>query len=54
MQHIGAAEGGWRVNDSVHSKRWSVPAAWLAEVRASKIRRWTVFCDTGWASPPKP
>jgi ketosteroid isomerase-like protein len=51
---FGKAEGGWRVKDAVLAQRWSVPAAWLAEVRTSKIRRWTVFCDTGWASPPKP
>jgi limonene-1,2-epoxide hydrolase len=51
---FGKAEGGWRVNDTILPQRWSVPAAWLAEVQSSKIRHWTVFCDTAWASPPKP
>src|SRR5271170_4288064 len=29
---FGDAEGGWRVNDIVLAQRWTVPAAWLAEV----------------------
>ena len=51
---FGKAEGGWRVNDSVLPQRWSVPAVWLAEIQYGKLRRWTVFCDTAWATPPKP
>ena len=50
---FGNASGGWRVNDAVLPRRWAVPAAWLAEVQSNKIRRWTVFSDTGWATPPK-
>jgi ketosteroid isomerase-like protein len=51
---FGKAEGGWRVNDVVIPQRRSVPAAWRAEVHSGKVRRWTVFCDTAWATPPKP
>jgi hypothetical protein len=29
-----------------------VAAAWLAELEDSKVKRWTVYCDTGWAAPP--
>src|SRR5690349_15914434 len=29
---FGEAEGGWRVNNQILSKRWTVSAAWLAEV----------------------
>ena len=50
---FGDAEGGWRVNNEVLQQRWKVSAAWLAQVEAGKIRQWSVFCDTGWASPPK-
>lgn len=50
---FGDAEGGWRVNHVVLPRRWKVAAAWLAEVETGKIRRWSVFCDTGWATPPK-
>jgi len=50
---FGKAEGGWRVDDKILPQKWSVPAAWLAEIHSSKVRRWTVFCDTGWATPPK-
>jgi len=50
---FGSAEGGWRVDDKILPQKWSVPAAWLAEIRSGKVRRWTVFCDTGWATPPK-
>lgn len=50
---FGDAEGGWRVNNQVLPQRWKVSAAWLAQVEAGKIRQWSVFCDTGWATPPK-
>jgi len=50
---FGKAEGGWRIDDKVLPQKWSVPAAWLAEIRSGKVRRWTVFCDTSWATPPK-
>jgi SnoaL-like domain len=50
---IGKAEGGWRVGETVLQQTWSVPAAWLAEISDGKVRHWTVFCDTGWATPPK-
>jgi hypothetical protein len=49
---FGNATGGWRINDIVQSKKWTVSAAWLAEVENEKISHWTVFCDTGWANPP--
>jgi hypothetical protein len=49
---FGIAEGGWRVNDTVLPQPWKVRAAWLAEINAGKIKRWNVFCDTGWAKPP--
>jgi predicted ester cyclase len=50
---FGKAAGGWRVNDSVLPQRWTVSAAWLAEVENEKIRHWTVFCDTSWVNPPQ-
>lgn len=50
---FGEAEGGWRINEIVLSQRWRVSAAWLAEIEVGKIRRWSVFCDTNWATPPK-
>jgi ketosteroid isomerase-like protein len=50
---FGQAEGGWRVDDKILPQKWSISAAWLAEIRSGKVHRWTVFCDTGWASPPK-
>jgi hypothetical protein len=49
---FGEAGGGWRVNEVVHPKRWTVLAAWLAEIEEEKINRWSVFCDTAWANPP--
>jgi limonene-1,2-epoxide hydrolase len=50
---FGTAEGGWRVDDKILPQKWSVPAAWLAEIHSGRVRRWTVFCDTAWATPPK-
>ena len=49
---FGKATGGWRVNDVVLPQRWTVSAAWLAEVEKEQIKHWTVFCDTTWISPP--
>jgi hypothetical protein len=49
---FGKATGGWRVNDIVLPQRWTVSAAWLAEVEKEQIRHWTVFCDTTWINPP--
>ena len=49
---FGKATGGWRVNDQVLPQRWTVSAAWLAEIEKDQIRRWTVFCDTNWVNPP--
>jgi ketosteroid isomerase-like protein len=49
---LGNATGGWRINDVVHPKRWTVSAAWLAEVENEKISHWTVYCDTNWVNPP--
>lgn len=50
---FGEAEGGWRLQETVLAQQWHVSAAWLAEIEAGKIRRWSVFCDTNWATPPK-
>jgi limonene-1,2-epoxide hydrolase len=50
---FGEAAGGWRVNDVVHPQRWTIPAAWLAEVENERIENWSVFCDTNWANPPQ-
>jgi limonene-1,2-epoxide hydrolase len=50
---FGDANGGWRVDDIVLPQRWTVSAAWLAEVENEQIRHWTVFCDTSWANPPR-
>ena len=49
---FGEAGGGWRVDNRVLDEKWSVSAAWLAEVEAGKVRNWRVYCDTGWAKPP--
>ena len=49
---FGNATGGWRINDTIHPQRWTVSAAWLAEVENEKISHWTVFCDTNWVNPP--
>ena len=49
---FGDAAGGWRVNDVILPQRWTVSAAWLAEVEKEHIRHWTVFCDTSWVNPP--
>ncbi len=49
---FGKATGGWRINDQVLPQRWTVAAAWLAEVEQEKIRHWNVFCDTNWVNAP--
>ena len=51
---FGTAGGKWRVDGTVIPGSWSVSAAWLAEVENGKIRRWSVFADTGWTTPPQP
>jgi len=51
---FGEAGGKWKVEDRVLPQSWSVTAAWLAEVEDGKVRKWSVFCDTGWANPPAP
>ena len=48
---FGDASGGWRVNDVILPQRWTVSAAWLAEVDKKQISHWTVFCDTTWVTP---
>jgi ketosteroid isomerase-like protein len=48
----GSAAGGWSVNGKVLEKRWTVRAAWLAEIKDDTVSHWSVFCDTGWAIPP--
>jgi SnoaL-like domain len=49
---FGQASGNWRVDDRVLPQSWSVSAAWLADITTGKVRTWSVFCDTSWASPP--
>jgi len=49
---FGEAGGKWKVEDRVLPQSWSVTAAWLAEVEDGKVRKWSVYCDTGWATPP--
>ena len=51
---FGTAGGKWRVEGNVIPGSWEVTAAWVAEVDNGKVRRWSVFCDTGWATPPQP
>lgn len=49
---FGRAGGKWRRDDQVLPGSWSVAAAWLAEIEAGRVRRWSVFCDTGWVTAP--
>jgi limonene-1,2-epoxide hydrolase len=49
---FGEAGGNYKVEDRILPENWSVAAAWLAEVEAGKVKKWTVYCDTGWATPP--
>jgi limonene-1,2-epoxide hydrolase len=49
---FGEAGGKWKVEDRVLTESWSVTAAWLAEVEGGKVKKWSVYCDTGWATPP--
>jgi len=48
---FGKASGLWKVEDPLRRETWSVPAAWLADVENGKVKRWAVFCDTGWVKP---
>jgi limonene-1,2-epoxide hydrolase len=50
---FGEAGGKWRVGERILDKSWTVAAAWLAEVESGKVRRWSIFCDTAWADPPR-
>ncbi len=49
---FGKASGMWKVEDPLRPETWSVPAAWLAEIEAGKVKKWSVYCDTGWVHPP--
>jgi ketosteroid isomerase-like protein len=49
---FGTAGGKWRVRGTVVPGSWRATAAWLAEVDRDKVRRWSVFCDTAWVTPP--
>lgn len=49
---FGHASGGWRVNGRIAAQHWDVCAAWLAHVTRGRVAAWSVFCDTGWVSPP--
>jgi hypothetical protein len=49
---FGEAGGNYKVEDRVLPESWSVTAAWLAEVEDGKVKKWSVYCDTGWATPP--
>lgn len=50
---FGEAGGKWRVDGQVLDQTWTVRAAWLAEINDSKVKTWTVYCDTAWANPPQ-
>ena len=50
---FGNAGGKWRVDGQVLPGSWQVSAAWLAEIEAGKVRRWSIYCDTEWVSPPE-
>ncbi|HTV15556.1 MAG TPA: nuclear transport factor 2 family protein [Acidobacteriaceae bacterium] len=49
---FGTVGGKWRVNGTVVPGSWQANAAFLAEVDRDRIRRWSIFCDTSWVSPP--
>jgi len=49
---FGQAGGKWRLGDRILPGVWKVAAAWFAEVESGKIHRWSLFCDTAWATPP--
>ena len=49
---FGEAGGKWKVEDKVLPESWSVTAAWLAEVEGGKVKKWSVYCDTSWTTPP--
>jgi limonene-1,2-epoxide hydrolase len=51
---FGEAGGKWKVEDRVLPDTWNVAAAWLAQIEAGKVKKWSVYCDTGWATPPAP
>ena len=48
---FGKASGMWKVEDPLRRETWTVPAAWLAEIENGKVKKWTVYCDTGWVKP---
>lgn len=50
---FGEAGGRWRIGDRTSDETWKVAAAWFADVEDGKVRRWSVFSDTGWAKPPE-
>lgn len=50
---FGTAGGKWRVDGTVIPGSWKASAAWVAEVQYGKVRRWDVFCDTSWSTPPE-
>jgi ketosteroid isomerase-like protein len=49
---FGTAGGKWRVAGTIVPGSWQVNAAFLAEVVREKVRRWNIYCDTSWVSPP--
>jgi ketosteroid isomerase-like protein len=49
---FGSASGKWKLQDRILRESWTVAAAWLAHVEDGKVKKWAVFCDTGWATPP--
>jgi limonene-1,2-epoxide hydrolase len=51
---FGEAGGNWKVDGRLLPQSWSVAAAWLAEVEGAKVKKWSVFCDTGWLNSPSP
>jgi len=49
---FGHATGCWRVDGKILPQHWTVRAAWLAEIASGRVAAWSVFCDTGWVTPP--
>lgn len=49
---FGSAGGKWRVKGTVVPGSWEVNSAFLAEVDKDKVKRWSVFSDTTWVTPP--
>ena len=49
---FGEAGGRWKIVGPGIPEKWSVVAAWLAEVEGGRVKKWSLYCDTGWVKPP--